>query len=216
MIAWWKFDKAQGPNVIDSSGNGLHGTLIGEARVINDAEKGKVLSLDGDSGYVDCGKHPLFDIVNEITVMAWIKPNRFDHWNWWQAIVTKGDSSWRIQRYHASDVLEFGCTGLSVQGNQFSQLVGTVSVNDGRWHHVAAVYDCTSVYLYVDGVRDSSECASGSIAINDEPVYIGGNSQALRTWTGLIDDVRIYNYALSKAEVKAISDECGQIQTEVR
>jgi hypothetical protein len=59
----------------------------------------------------------------------------------------------------------------------------------------------------VDGVEDpkSPLAYSGGITTNDEPVYIGENSEwKARKWNGLIDDVRIYSYALSKEEIKAV------------
>jgi len=82
-------------------------------------------------------------------------------------------------------------------------------VNDGKWHHVAGVYDGTKLYLYVDGELDNSEYASGSIATNNYNVWIGAwidpKGQIVgREWNGLIDDVRIYSYALGEADIKAV------------
>ena len=53
---------------------------------------------------------------------------------------------------------------------------------------------------------DVSSTASGTITINDQPVYIGENSeQSERFWNGLIDDVRLYSYAMSEDEIAAIT-----------
>jgi len=206
MVGWWKFDEIGGETVTDSSGNDFHGKLVGDAHIISDPERSNVLSLDGDGDYVNCGNNPAFGITSSITVAAWIKVNVFERD--WQAIVTKGDSAWRFSRKASTDFLAFHCTGIKSSSKEpFSHLgvEGTVNVNDGKWYHVMGVYDGKGICLYVDGVVDNSEDASGKIDINNQPVYIGGNSQFMgREWNGLIDEVRIYSYALSKAEIKAL------------
>jgi hypothetical protein len=101
--------------------------------------------------------------------------------------------------------MEFACTGIDVQNTDWGNVLGSANVNDGKWHHIAGVYDGSNLYLYVDGILDNSVNASGIINTNVFPVLIGENSERSgRDWNGLIDDVRIYSYALSEAEVKAL------------
>jgi len=153
---------------------------------------------------VDIGKDQSFDITNQITISAWIKVNAFDRE--WQTIVAKGDRAWRLQRNWGENTLEFACSGLVVPGTGWGQIFGSTNVNDGHWHHVAGVYDQEKLYLYIDGSLDASAEVSGTIRVNDEPVYIGENAQMPnRFWNGLIDDVRIYSYALSTEEISAIA-----------
>ena len=203
LIAWWKLDDGSGDIAIDSSGNAHNGTLVGDTSWV-DGIDGAALAFDGDGDYVDIGKDPSFDIKNQITVSAWIKVNAFDRD--WQAIVAKGDRAWRLQRNAGDRTLEFACSGLVVPGTDWGQIYGTTDVNDGHWHHVAGVYDEEKIYLYIDGNLDASAKAAGTIRVNDEPVYIGENSQTPdRFWNGLIDDVRIYSYALSAEEISEIA-----------
>jgi len=188
----------------DSSGNGLHGVPMGGASIISDPERGDVLSLGGAGQYVDCGNNALFDITEAITVAGWIKVNAFDVE--WQAVVAKGNSAWRLHRNSNTNSLAFHCSGLSAGWGTG----GSVNVNDGEWHHVVGVYDGSKIYLYVDGVVDNSEPTSGIIDSNPEHVFIGGNSQQPgREWNGLIDDVRIYNHALSPAEIAGLAGKIG-------
>ncbi len=64
------------------------------------------------------------------------------------------------------------------------------------------------MYIIIDGNEDSSQPASGRINTNNAPVYIGENSENTgRFWNGMIDDVRVYNYALTKEEVEAFSNQ---------
>jgi hypothetical protein len=203
LIAWWKFDDGFGDTVADSSGFDRNGRLIGDPNWI-DGITGGALEFDGDGDYVDVGKDPAFDINNQITVAAWIKVKAFD--KDWQTIVAKGDRSWRLQRNWNKNTLEFACSGLVISGSDWGPVYGNTDVNDGHWHHVAGVYDQEKIYMYIDGSLDASNTASGSIRVNEEPVYIGENSQMPnRFWNGLIDDVRIYNYALTAEEISVIT-----------
>jgi len=203
LMAWWKFDDGSGSIAIDSSGNSHNGTLMGDTSWV-DGIAGGALAFDGDGDYVDIGKAPDFDITQQITISAWIKVNAFDRD--WQTIVAKGDRAWRLQRNWGESTLEFACSGLVVPGTEWGQIFGTVGVNDGHWHHVAGVYDQEKLYLYIDGRLDVSAEVFGNIRVNDEPVYIGENSEKpQRFWNGLIDDVHIYSYALNTDEISAIA-----------
>ena len=205
LVGWWKLDETDGTVAADSSGNGNSGKLIGDAKwQPSDGKTGGAISLDGDGDYIEIANEPNFDITGQITISAWVKANQLD--KEYQAIVTKGDSAWRIQRNQDQDTLEFACSGLQVQnGNQYGALYGTKTINDGKWHHITGVYDGEKMYIYMDGIVDVSQSASGAIATNDYPVFIGENAQETgRCWCGLIDDVRVYNYALSEDEILSL------------
>jgi len=101
---------------------------------------------------------------------------------------------------------------VAVTGMPWDGIKTNMAVFDSEWHHIAGVYDGSNAYIYVDGGLDSNSVScSGSIVTNDWPVYIGQNphtwlseSSNARGWIGLIDDVRIYNYALTQSEVNDI------------
>ena len=81
-------------------------------------------------------------------------------------------------------------------------VAGSVDMFDLEWHHVAGVYDGVRLHIYIDGVRKDCVDASGSIKTNDYDVCIGEDPEKLgREWRDLIDDVRIYDYALSSEEI---------------
>jgi hypothetical protein len=188
-------------NVSDTSGSNLNGTAKGnpvyEAGVV-----GQAMMFDGIDDYVDCTNNVKFDTITEnITVAAWIRVDVFD--KTYQAIVTKGDSSWRIARNGESNGIQWRCNGPP----QTLRINGNVNVNDAQWHHVAGTYDGAMARLYIDGIPDGSMAATGAISKNTASVYIGGNAeQTARMWKGSIDDVRIYNRALTDAEVRLLAD----------
>ena len=203
LVAWYKFDEGSGDAVVDSGPAHIDGATSGDPSW-TDGALGKALQFDGDD-YVNLGSHPKFDISNQITVAAWIKVDAFD--KDYQTIIAKGDSSWRLQRTADTDTLEFACSGLPMPGNRYSGgIYGRINVNDGQWHHVAGTYDGSIISLYIDGALDVSAETVGSIKTNDHEVHIGANAQKSgRFWNGLIDDVRIYNYALGTDEIAAIA-----------
>jgi len=204
LVAWYEFEDDLNIG-LDSSGNGLHGDPCGDATIIPDVGgNGKlasnVLSLDGVGDYINCGSDPKFDITEEVTLACWIKVKDFD--KTWNAIVARGDDSYRLARNNNEKTLEFCLNGLMV-----AWLPGTVKVDDGQWHHVIGVYEHNvAMYLYIDGVVDVLFENGGSINISEHDVCIGCNfGGTLREWNGWIDDVRIYNRALSPGEILYLS-----------
>jgi len=210
MVARWDFEQSDDGVIRDSTGHGLDGKLVGDAKILHDLDRNsKVLHLDGDGDWVDCGKDPQFDIASELTVTCWAKVTKFD--KQFQTIISKGDDTWRISRNRgdANGPL-FGCNGPTFPNTRFGAIYGRTNINDGRWHLLVGVYNGSRVGLYVDGKLDVSSEASGQINTNTWSVLIGNNEHARvrqaddRSFNGLIDDVRVYNYALTEAEIKAL------------
>lgn len=169
---------------------------------------GLAISLDGDGDYVDCGNGSFFNITDRLTVTAWIKVGQFD--KQYQTIISKGDNSWRLARAGKSSRIEFACNGTAANkwngtGEVPWAVTGVTDVNDGNWHHIAGVFDGSGLYLYVDGILEAAKAAAKTVEISNYNMCIGANAQVPgRQWKGLIDDVRIYNYALSQAEILAV------------
>ncbi len=203
LVGWWKLDEGSGDIAADSSGNGHDGSLKGSVSWV-DGVTGYALLFDEQGDYVDIGTGADFNIRNQITVSAWIMVDSFERE--FQGIVTKGNTSWRLQRGYGSSALEFACTGLNVPGSMFSNILGKIEVDDGQWHHVAGTYDGQKICLYINGKVDVCSKASGRINVDNQPVYIGENAEEPdRSWHGLIDEVRIYNYGLTSEDVAALS-----------
>jgi tetratricopeptide (TPR) repeat protein len=208
LVAHYEFEG----DAVDTAGlqPPVNGTLIGnptfEAGVF-----GLAIGLDGDSDYVDCGNGSFFNITDRLTVTAWIKVGQFD--KQYQTIISKGDNSWRLARAGKSNKIEFACNGTAANkwngtGEVPWAVTSVTDVNDGKWHNIAGVFDGSGLYLYVDGILEAAKAAAKSINISSHNVFIGANAQVPgREWNGFIDDVRIYNYALSQAEIVSIMGE---------
>ena len=197
LVGFWKLDESQGGNVSDSSGNNNNGSLVGDPQwQPSGGVLGGALKFDGDGDYVKINNESNFDFAGQVTVTAWV--NIASVPVEWTAIITKGDSAWRISTERAERRFHF-----AVGANTL--LSGQKIVSANQWHHVACMYDGGQIRMYVDGELDTSGSYNGNIEQNNYPVYIGENAeQTGRFFNGLIDDVRIYNYALPENEIKAL------------
>jgi hypothetical protein len=183
----------------DSSVNGYHGTLYGNAQW--SGERGGALRFDGSSGYVEIQNEAAFDMTNQITVCAWVNINSVDRD--WQAIITKGDSAWRLSTYQKQRKFHFAVTGPP----SYYAVNGATQVTTLQWHHVCGTYDGAYIRLYLDGSPDGSTAYVGGITTNNRRVCIGENLEITgRYWNGWIDDVRVYNRCLSSEEIKTVKD----------
>jgi serine/threonine protein kinase len=202
MLGWWRFDEQSGNTAADASGNGNDGIVAGSPQWRpSDGRIGGALLLRNSS--VQISQEAPFDVTDEISVSVWTRVDALDRW--WQALVTKGDASWRLHRSGDADRLEFACDGLQSSSGGAACAKGNRVINDGRWHHIVATYDGSRLALYIDGELDASFPASGRLQTNDKPVCIGDNAeQPGRYWNGWIDDVRIYSYALNDAQIAAL------------
>jgi hypothetical protein len=175
-----------------SNGNGA-GRVVG----VRAGRVQTALNFDGVNDYVSIPNESNFDFTNSMTAEAWIKVNSFSVA--YQSVITKGDNSWRIQRYSTTNVLEFTC----VIGGVNKTVIGSRSVNDGKWHHIAGTYNGSQMTLYIDGTVDGYLATTGNIDNSAYAVYIGENAQMTgRYFNGQIDEVRLWNAALSTSTLR--------------
>jgi hypothetical protein len=214
FVAWWKLDESKGNTAADATGHDYTGTVMG--RVNWAPEQGRIggaLEFDGKTTWVNCGRAPEFDFRDTMTAAAWIKVREFS--KPYQAIVTKGDTAWRLERCKDSGQVSFACsTGAEGEpgAGKLVRLVSKRKVDDGQWHHVAGVVDGQRALLYVDGELEDSADAK-PIARSLAPVMIGCNANAYeRRFNGWIDDVRLYGYGLTPEQVKALYSGNGESQ----
>ena len=201
LAAWWKFDDASGTTAADSSPHGRAGTLQGGLAFDKDSVPGRIgkaLSLDG-KGSVEVAGYKGVTGTAPRTVAAWVKTK-----------APKGEvAAWGRAEFGKMWTFGFirGRMGVTPKGGYFYM---NPSTSDDVWHHVAAVVVEAEVpnlhdhvRLYLDGEPDPIHdiglldlwpIETGS----DLNVRIGGG------FAGLIDDVRIYDRALSDDEVKAL------------
>jgi hypothetical protein len=119
----------------------------------------------------------------------------------WQALVTKGDSAWRLHRKGDSDSIDFGN---SYTDGTYNDNPASGNVDDSSWHHAAAVIDGRTKSFYLDGAHLGDVTLGGDVAQNNYSVAVGENLQAAgRFWHGRLDELRISGQARGAAYVDA-------------
>jgi len=141
--------------------------------------------FDGANAYIDYGNGSTYNLTGDITVEAWVKPN--DISDTWGRVVDKANCY--ILHVTSGEVLQ--CNIYADSNGD----VGTASLTQNEWAHVACTYDGQNVRVYRDGALQDTTARTGSIAGTSDNVYVGGNSGLSRRWNGTIDEVRISNVA---------------------
>ena len=214
LVAHWTFYDGSTDDISDYN-TPAHGTLIRYAKVVKDPNRALVLKLDNnliggspdEPNYMICGNDAKFDITGSITVAAWIKPES-------TPFFTIEEPFWAIvsKSIHAYNLVGYLWEGFifTIDALENEDIYNYGSINDGKWHHIAGVYDqdLENFYLYVDGSGDVEiEPSYGIIRQTVFPVYVGAGEwlgEAVGAMDGLIDDVRIYKRALSAQEIDDI------------
>ena len=200
LVGHWTFDDGSGTTAADSSDNGNDGTIHGATWATG--KVGGALSFGGsDADYVEIPNESDYDLAGAVSYAVWIKMDPASQT--WAGVVTKGDHM-NLQRSDGTSHLVWQTKDYPGTISQY-QLDETDNVVDNQWHHVAVTFDGSQKCIYVDGALSNSAAATGTINTTDYAILIGKNGAAAgHAFKGLIDDVRIYDYALSLAEVDAL------------
>jgi hypothetical protein len=201
LVGWWTFDEGSGNIAADSSGNGNDGTLNGPVEWTADGKVGGAMKFTGPYNYIQIQDSPSLDMTDEITIAAWINPS----WTGNNRIMQKssggGDNQYRLLK-EWGDNMVFHLPGLSPDRLEFPGLPPL-----GEWTHLAATYDGSSMKVYYDGVVVGEMDASGQLGTSDGTLTIGTKHETAPAgdeFNGMLDDIRIYNRALSVSEIKQL------------
>jgi hypothetical protein len=199
LVGLWHCDEASGTDTAyDSSGNGNDGTLMGDADFAA-GYFGNAVSLDGNGDYVGFGSNVgSFDLSDSFTIEAWINP-ALDNTN----DVIYGNA-WAEPGYHVRINTLNKVRFILIQTGSIYKGIDS-SVLTAGWHHIAAVWDGTSVKIYVDGVDDSqTPIVNGTVANITTTAHtkIGLDTvAAAHYFNGTIDEVRIWDEALTADQI---------------
>ena len=202
VVGWWKFDETEGKNAGDSSGNNHTGTLIGNPQWRPSGGKvGGALEFDGVDDYVET------DYAADLstwTVAVWIKSSAAPSSEWPNGPVHR-EKNYQINWNHGMDAFR-GAAGTQVGGEWHAASFGDLQAN--TWYHLAATYDGESLKAYRDGVLITKNSdPSGLPDAESETLKFGRHVLTENYFSGTIDDVRIYNYALGEGEISALYNE---------
>ena len=186
-------------NANDYSGNNNHGTRNGTSFVTG--KVGQALSFDGIDDYVKVTKN-FGTSFNAFSAEAWVNAKNIETQH--RYILERDDIHFYISvtpdrkiRFRHIDLTNNEATETEANAIEFNE-----------WTHIAVVYDGTKTYIYVNGELKKEQEDTGTISFSpSQPLYIGSSQYAHsypdRTWNGTIDEVRVYNKALTQQQIQA-------------
>jgi hypothetical protein len=202
LVSEWKLDEGTGTTTHDSWGTN-NGTLTNNPTwVTSGCVSGNCLSFDGTDDYVDCGNGSSLNISdNTITISAWAKRSTLSST---QRIVHKGGQGNVFLDYN----LTFGAANVVYFGaNKTTSTINSVSttntfISTSAWYYIVGTWDGSSYKIYINGTSEVVGVAEAVTNTNNNNFQIGQRNDNQQRFNGLIDDVKIYNQALSTSEIK--------------
>lgn len=193
LAGYWKLDENTGTNAADASTNGNAGTLT-NGPTWTTGKIGSAIDFDGTDDQVSIPDTDSLDMPNSFSVSAWIRP---DLLSGYRNIVVKNcggtDTNYTLETFGSE--LDFGYSDAIYY-------TSGVGLQTGQWQHVVGTYDWDAnlLRIYRDGVQVLTANESHGVPVSTCPVHIGYH-WAGEAFDGRIDDVRIYNRALSADEI---------------
>src|SRR5213076_3340337 len=197
LVAAYAFNEGSGTTVADASGNGNTGTING-ATWTAAGRYGSALVFDGTSTSVTVANAGSLRLTTGMTLEAWVYPT--GALTGWRAVIDKNVDGYYLMA--SSD-----------QGNRPAVggawppgariMYGPTGLGLNTWTHLAGTFDGAMVRLYVNGELVASQAQTAALTATAGTLQIGSDSYAGENFAGRIDEVRIYNRALTAAEIQA-------------
>src|SRR5262249_12252797 len=136
-------------------------------------------------------------LTTAMTLEAWVNPSTVD--SGWRDAIYKGDDNYYLEGTSSRD-------GLPAVGGRFgtasTDAFGTGTLTANTWTHLAATYDGAAFRLFVNGTQVASTARTGALLTSANPLQIGGDSLYGQFFAGMLDEIRVYNIALSAAQIQ--------------
>jgi len=194
LVGAYSFNEGSGSTVRDASGSGNNGAATATTWTAS-GRFGGALVFNGTGSRVTVNDSPSLRLTSAMTLEAWVYPTTVN--GAWRDVIYKGNDNYYLEASSPN-------SGRSAAGGTYlsSPLYGpTLPLN--TWSHLALTYDRVTLRLYVNGTQVASVAASAALATSANPLQIGGDSLYGQSFTGRIDEVRIYNGALTAAQIAA-------------
>ena len=196
LVAAFGFDEGSGSTVTDASGNGNNGT-IANATWAASGKYGKALQFNGTSALVTIPDSASLHLSSAMTLEAWVNPSTVNA-NW-RDVIYKGNDNYYLE---ATSTNASRPDAGMIAGGSYADAFGTSALPANTWSYLTETYDGTTLRLYVNGTQVASTAHTGAIATSTNPLQIGGDSLYGQYFAGLIDEVRVYNTALTATQIQ--------------
>jgi Laminin G domain. len=197
LVAAYGFEETTGTTATNNAGPNHTGTLNGPTRTA-DGRFGRALSFDGTNDRVDIPDHNALDLTTGMPLQAWVRPTTNTGWR--TALIKERGNNGHIYALYSSN----GNTPIAetFTGGNYRGATAPNPLTLNTWTHLTTTYDGTTLRLYLNGTQVSSTPTTGSLENTNGALRIGGHSVWGEYFAGLIDEVRIYNRALTPTEIQ--------------
>ncbi len=203
LVLHYAFDKDEGERVRDISNAENHGKSHGTKwTAAGRGPRNGACEFDGEESFINAGAAPTLKMTDQVTIAAWLLPVTFEN--------SRNPRNFRnVLSDHGTS--ENNGKILRLQGNRLEYLMGPEGSPEvgvelsaaGKWCHAVATFDGAAMRLYIDGAQVAARPHLGEIPLNRGPILIG-KSGFDEYFHGLLDDVMLYNRAMSEKEVKEL------------
>ena len=197
LVAAYSFDAGSGSALVDVSGAGNSGTISGPTWSTQ-GHAGGALSFDGVNDLVTIADASSLDLTTGMTLETWVRPAAVTNW---RTVILKEQPGQLVYALYANNNGNRPSANIFIGADR--ELRGPARLTANTWTHLAATYDGATFRLFVNGTQAGTMAVTGSIATSAGPLRIGGNTVWSEWYTGLIDDVRVYNRALTQAQIQS-------------
>jgi acid phosphatase type 7 len=194
LVSYWRLGESSGAVACDgagtNSGSYQPGTTLAQPGALA-GDANTAVGFNGSTGFVSVSASSSLNVGDRFTIEAWVKRARTGST---EVIAAKQYGSW-VLMFNGSNLLTLRRSSVADVASS------TIAIKDtSQWHHVAATKDGTSVHLYIDGTDVTGPVANQTMVDNTQPLVIGQSSSASYL-AGLIDEVALYNVALTPAQI---------------
>jgi hypothetical protein len=198
LVAAYTFNETSGSTVTDASGNNNTGTFGSGVTRTAQGRFGSALSFNG--GMIRIPHSSSLNLTSAMTLEAWVFPTApLDDWSTVLMKQMPGDSPYLI---YAGTPYNAALVYVTPRGTASGRALTPSTLPLNTWTHLAGTFDGTTLRLYVNGTQVATRTLSGTIVTSTDILAIGGNTIWGEYFQGRIDEVRIYNRALSPAQIQ--------------
>jgi hypothetical protein len=196
-VGAWGFDETSGTGITDGSGRGNNGTIAGAVRTTA-GRFGSALTFDGVNDWVTVQDSASLDLSTRATVEAWVFPAALG--NAWRTVLIKEQPGQLVYALYANNDALRPSGHLFTTGDLYAN--GSAQLSANAWSHLAMTWDGATQRLYVNGNQVATRAVAGTLVNSAGALRFGGNSVWPEWFGGRLDEIRIYDRALTQAELQ--------------
>lgn len=200
LVGAWGFEESTGTTAADASGKGNSGTINGPLHTAA-GKYGSALIFDGINDWVTVADAAALHLSTGMTLEGWVNPTAGAAGGAWRALAVKETATGLAWALYPFGDGGFPSGHARTSSEQWARGTGALPLN--TWSHVAVTYDGATIRTYVNGVQVGTKAQTGALVSSTQPLRFGGDAVWPEWFQGTLDEIRVYDRALTAAEIGA-------------